>query len=119
MLKEKGDARGFKPGKNKCTVKRVKWPLSKRLKTGFQDQLSPNAGQGEHSAILSTFIKLPIFVIKIFVLSVFEQPFYYCKIRFDHYYCINLRNIQLKFTKNNGLYFVTISVNIRLDVFNQ
>ena len=31
--------------------------------------------QGEHSAILSTFIKLP-FVIKIFVLSTFEWPFY-------------------------------------------
>ena len=33
--------------------------------------------QGEHSAILSTFIKLP-FVIKIFVLSIFEWPFYTC-----------------------------------------
>ena len=31
--------------------------------------------QGEHSAILSTFIKLA-FVIKIFVLSIFEWPFY-------------------------------------------
>ena len=31
--------------------------------------------QGEHSAILLTFIKLP-FVTKIFVLSVFEWPFY-------------------------------------------
>ena len=31
--------------------------------------------QGEHSAILSAFIKLP-FVIKIFVVSVFEWPFY-------------------------------------------
>ena len=31
--------------------------------------------QGEHSAILSTFIKLPI-VINIFVLSFFEWPFY-------------------------------------------
>ena len=31
--------------------------------------------KGEHSAILSTFIKLP-FVIKIFVLSNFEWPFY-------------------------------------------
>ena len=31
--------------------------------------------QGEHSAILSTFIKLPI-VIKIFVWSIFEWPFY-------------------------------------------
>ena len=29
----------------------------------------------EHSAILSTFIKLP-FVIKIFVLSIFEWPLY-------------------------------------------
>ena len=29
--------------------------------------------QGEHSAILSTFIKLP-FVIKIFVLTIFEWP---------------------------------------------
>ena len=31
--------------------------------------------QGEHSAILSTFIKLP-FVIEIFVLSIFAWPFY-------------------------------------------
>ena len=31
--------------------------------------------QGEHSAILSTFIKLP-FVIKIFVLSILEWRFY-------------------------------------------
>ena len=60
----------------------VKQPLSKIPKFGFQDQLSPNAGQkyftmlqGEHSVILLTFIKLP-FVIKIFVLSVFEWPFY-------------------------------------------
>ena len=30
---------------------------------------------GEHSTILSTFIKLP-FVIKIFVLSIFERRFY-------------------------------------------
>ena len=61
---------------------RVKWQLSKRPKIIFQDQLSLNAGQkyckmlqGEHSAILLTFIKLP-FVIKIFVLSIFERPFY-------------------------------------------
>ena len=60
----------------------VKRPLSKRPKIGFQDQLSNNAGQkycrmlqGDHSAILLTFIKLP-FVIKIFVLSIFEWPFY-------------------------------------------
>ena len=60
----------------------VKRPLSNRPQIGFQDQLSLNAGQkycrmlqGEHSAILLTFIKLP-FVIKIFVLSFFEWPFY-------------------------------------------
>ena len=67
----------------------VKWPLSKRPKFGFQDQLSLNAGQkycrmlplecrmpqGEQSAILSTFIKLS-FVIKIVVMSIFERPFY-------------------------------------------
>ena len=51
-------------------------------KNGFQDQLSLNAGQKycrmlqvEHSAILSTFIKLPI-IIKIYVLSIFEWQFY-------------------------------------------
>ena len=60
----------------------VKWPLTNRLKFGFEDQLSLNAGQkycrirqGEHSLILLTFIKLP-FVIKIFVLSIFKWPFY-------------------------------------------
>ena len=31
--------------------------------------------QGEHSAIFLTFINLP-FVIKIFILSIFEWPFY-------------------------------------------
>ena len=58
----------------------LKWPFSKRPKIGFQDQLPLNAGQKycrllqeEHSSIFSTLIKLP-FVIKIFVLSVFEWP---------------------------------------------
>ena len=53
-----------------------------KTKIGFQDTLSLNAGQkycimlqGEHSAILSTFIKLQ-FVIKNFVLSIFEWSFY-------------------------------------------
>ena len=64
------------------TVKRVKMTTLKKTKIGYQDQLSLNAGQkycrmlkGEHSAILLTCIKLP-FVIKIFVLSIFEWPFY-------------------------------------------
>ena len=54
----------------------------KKTKNLFQDQLSLNADQKycrmfqrEHSAILSSFIKLP-FVIKIFVVSIFEWPFY-------------------------------------------
>ena len=58
-----------------------KRPLSK-TKNDFQDQLTLNTGQrccrilqGEHSPILSIFIKLP-FVIKIFVLSTFEWLFY-------------------------------------------
>ena len=62
---------------SKTCLKRL---LSKGPKIGFQDQLSLNAGQkycrmiqGDHSAILSPFIKLP-FVIKIFVLSIFEWP---------------------------------------------
>ena len=60
----------------------VKRPHSKGKKICFQDKLSLNAGQkycrmlqGEHSAILLTFIKLP-FVIKTFVLSIFEWLFY-------------------------------------------
>ena len=60
----------------------LKQPLSKRPKIDFQHQLSLYAGQkycrmlqGEHSAILPTFTKLP-FGIKIFVLSIFEWLFY-------------------------------------------
>ena len=54
----------------------------RKTKNVFQDYLSFNAGQkycrmlqGEHSAILLTFIKLP-FVRKIIVLSIFQWPFY-------------------------------------------
>ena len=58
----------------------LKRPLKNQTKIGFQDQLSLFAGQkycrmlqGEHSAILLTFNKLP-FVFKTFVLSIFEWP---------------------------------------------
>ena len=64
---------------SKTCVKRL---LLKRPQAGFETQLSLNAGymycrmlQMEHSAILSTIIKLP-FVIKIFALSSFDWPFY-------------------------------------------
>ena len=57
----------------------VKRPLSKRLKIDFQDQLRLNAGrkycrmlQGEHSALLSTFIRLP-WALR---LSILEWLFY-------------------------------------------
>ena len=53
----------------------------KRPQIGFQDQLSLNAGQkycrmlqGEHSAILLTFIKLP-FVIKSYFFLFLSGPF--------------------------------------------
>ena len=56
-----------------CSETCVKRLLSKRPKFGFQNQLLLNAChkycrmlQGEHSAILSAFIKLP-FVIEIFI----------------------------------------------------
>ena len=65
------------PKYNKTCPKRS---LIKNNKIGFQYRLSLNAGQKycrmlplEHSAILSTFIKLP-FSIKTFVLSIFKWP---------------------------------------------
>ena len=64
------------------TVNLCKTATPKKNENWFQDQLLHNAGQKycrmlplEQSAILSTFIKLP-FVIKIFVLFIFERPFY-------------------------------------------
>ena len=63
------------------TLKKTKNWFSRPI-INFLDQLSLNAGQKyfrmlqmEHSEIHLTFIKLPI-VIKIFVLSIFEWPFY-------------------------------------------
>ena len=68
----KSNLKGGKIVYSKTCVKR---PLKRR----FYDRLSLNAGRKycrmfplEHSAILSTFIKLP-FIIKIFVLSFLSQ----------------------------------------------
>ena len=57
----------------------------KKIKNGFHDRLSLNTGQKycrilpllqrEHSAMLSTFIKLPV-VNNTFVLPIFEWPFH-------------------------------------------
>ena len=69
------------------------------FKTNYlKDQLSLNAGQkycrmhqGEHAAILSSFIKLP-FVIKIFVLSIFEWPFHtgFTVLRLSNFEALNI-----------------------------
>ena len=68
--------------------------ILKKTEIGFQDQLLLNAGQkhcrmlqGEHFAILSTFIKLS-FVIKIFVLSISEWPFYTGFTVYEKFKCI-------------------------------
>ena len=98
----------------------VKRPLSKRLKIGFQDQLSFNAGQkycrmlqGEHSAILLTFIKLP-FVIKILVLSIFVWPFY---TGFTIYHCPLTRTSDTCYSKRKLLRTLNIRVTPYLPLF--
>ena len=57
--------------------------------------------KGEHSAILLPFIKLP-FVIKIFILSIFECIFYFS----DHYQILPSGNLQIIniSTKDQGHY---------------
>ena len=78
----------------------VKRQLSKRPQIDFKDQLSLiYAGQkccrrlqGEHSAILSTFIKLPL-VIMIFVLSILSGHFtqVYCTLLKVNFACSKFR----------------------------
>ena len=60
----------------------VTLPLSKRPKMVFKTDYGlmqvksiAECSKGKHSAILLTFIKLPV-VIKTFVLSIFEWPFH-------------------------------------------
>ena len=74
------DKEKFQSAKCDYTKTCLKRSLKTRPKIGFLHQLSPNAGQKfcrmlqrEHSAILSTFIKLS-FVFKTFVLFIFEWP---------------------------------------------
>ena len=93
----------------------VKRPLSKLPKIGFQDQLSLNVGQkycrmlqGKHSAILSTFIKLP-FVIKIFVSSIFEWPFNTCFTVQMYLFRLSLDNYKLH-TMGCVIYIIIIYV---------
>ena len=67
--------------------------------------------QREHSIILSTFIKPP-FVIKIFVLSVFEWPFY------TGFTVLDLRSVAYLTALLDNLYWV-ITVNVILHFMNE
>ena len=59
---------------NNYSITCLKWPLKKKTKNMFfKTDYRLMQVKVLHSAILSTFIKLP-FVIKIFVLSIFEWP---------------------------------------------
>ena len=95
----------------------VKRPLSRRPKIIFQDQLSLNAGQKyyrmlqrEHSAILLAFIKLP-FVSKIFVLSIFEWPFY---TEFTvPYQIFKTENVQISLQHDNNLVLLYVQIPIQ------
>ena len=77
------------------------------MKNGFQDQLSLNAGQkycrmlqGEHSAILSTFINQP-HVIKTFALSILSGRFTQVLLSTcDHY----------KFTMSSPILLYNVSI---------
>ena len=80
---------------SKTAVKRL---LPKRPQIGFQDQLSLNAGQKycrmpqwEHSAILSTFIRLPFTINFLFLSGRFTQVLRQYQlelvISLEHVYC--------------------------------
>ena len=95
--------------------------VSKRQIIGFQDQLSLNADQGERSAVLLPFIKLP-FVNKIFVLSIFEWPF--CKgftVAFSCHTCLQTE-LYLFFTSydlpwtQNYCYWIRVLVQLYLNL---
>ena len=70
--------------------------------------------QREHSAILSTFIKLP-FVIKIYVLSIFEWPFYTCFTVFVENPCLwyILVASEVRIRKIFFIHFLNLFVDIR------
>ena len=97
----RADTEGMSKNKKKIklsviNVRYSKTCLKRQLKTKAKiwcsNRLSLNAGQKyckrEHSAILSTFIKLP-FVFKTFVLSIFEWPL---KTGFTVYFILKWKN---------------------------
>ena len=101
-----GPIRSFK---GKCAKVQDKWPIFfwfkefSRNKVKFKDfsrfaQTLLNAGQKycrmllrKHSAILSTFIKLPFVILKIFVLSIFLSGRFAVHVLFYHirHRCLN------------------------------
>ena len=91
----------------------VKRGLSKRPKHGFHDRLSLIAGQKycrmlqrEHSAILLTFIKLPV-VIKTFVLSILSGRFTHVLLymRFWYIYILKVSRACTSWQTRQSLHF--------------
>ena len=89
----------------------LKRPLKKNAKIGLHNRLSLNAGQkyckmlqGEHSAIRSTFIKLPFVSIPLFCLFLsgrFTQVLLYDKMSLcKSFHCIMLCNFELNSTEH-------------------
>ena len=107
---------------NEISKTGLEGPLKKNTKNWFQYRLSLNAGQkycrmlqGEHSAILWTFIKLP-FPINTFVLFVFKWPL---KTGFTVYWNLTHHTPgDIFFTRSNPLklyvgdHLINISVNL-------
>ena len=74
--------------------------------------------QGEHSAIPLTFIKLT-FLIKIFVLSIFEWPFFhrfYCTFLLFHHFANFLLTIRKMTRIESGLVFTIIAKYIIIHI---
>ena len=71
---------------------------------------------GEHFAILSTFIKLP-FIIKIFVSSIFEWPFYTGFTVYNNFQ-FNALFILQRFQTSQGLLVGLLTYNITIKQYD-
>ena len=89
-----------------------------KTKNGFQNRLSLNAVQKYcrmHSAIFSTFIKLPL-AIKIFVFFIFEWPFYtgftVCTDILNPHMCINKQCASFQVKHTIPLFSLFLNLNV-------
>ena len=103
----------------------LKRPLKEKTKIWFQDQLSFNAGQkycrmlqGEHSAILSTFSKLP-FAFKTFVFSILSgclrQGLLYFQVSLSYHLSLRLLCLFLSGRLRKVLLYISLFI-IRLGI---